>query len=234
MNIRFENIKYDIIINRESSLFPSSFIHKHSYCEVHVIANGSMKLSINCEEIRLESNQAILIPANTYHEFTQETESLMHYAFKIKTDYDELVKITLPDNFANSFFEKLELGIDKAANHLLFIYNELINNITVTKSQIDYGYTVGEFFSTNYNKDVTLSNLSKELNLSNMQTQRVVKKYTGKTFKQNLITQRMLIADALMKKKDMSPEEISEYVGYDSYNGFRKAYKKFKEENSER
>ena len=86
---------------------------------------------------------------------------------------------------------------------------------------------IREFFSLHYNKSIQLSDLAKELHLSNMQTQRIVKKYTDKTFGENLLIQRMTIAENLMETSDMSLLEISEYVGYHSYCGFWKAYKKY-------
>jgi transcriptional regulator GlxA family with amidase domain len=61
----------------------------------------------------------------------------------------------------------------------------------------------------------------------------VLRKYTGQTFGENLLRQRMTVAENLMETTGLSLRAISEYVGYESYGGFWKAYKRFKERAGE-
>ena len=111
---------------------------------------------------------------------------------------------------------------------MFFVLSELTaKNIFKLYPVKDYTLQIREFFSLNYHRNIRLSDLAAELFLSTMQTQRVVKKYTGRTFGENLLQQRMTVAENLMQTTDMSMAEIAEYVGYNSYCGFWKAYKKF-------
>ena len=90
----------------------------------------------------------------------------------------------------------------------------------------DEGYIICEFFSNHYNGVIKVSDLAKTLGFSEKQTERLVLKFTGRTFKQELVSRRMEMARYLEKNTNMTMTEIALYVGYNSYNGFWKAYKK--------
>ena len=93
----------------------------------------------------------------------------------------------------------------------------------------DYSYLIREFFTENYAKELTLSQLAGELRTSVRQAERLVRRYTGRSFCDELLYTRMAMADALMKDTDMSLREIAECVGYGSYSGFWKAKKRYDE-----
>jgi AraC-like DNA-binding protein len=113
-------------------------------------------------------------------------------------------------------------------HHLVFIVSELSPLREIRFFHLnDHALQIRDFFSLNYNKRITLSDLAKELHLSPMQTQRVIKKHTGKTFGENLLLQRMTVAENLMKTTEMSLADIAEYIGYESYCGFWKARRQF-------
>ena len=107
------------------------------------------------------------------------------------------------------------------------IFNTLFTEEPVAVDKIeDYAFIIEEFLKVNYARDVKLSDLAAELNLSETHTERLVKKYTGNTFRQELAEIRIKMAQMLLSSTDMTMAEISEYVGYNSYSGFYKAYKK--------
>ena len=91
----------------------------------------------------------------------------------------------------------------------------------------DYAFLIYEFFSSRYNEDVMLSDLAKELRLSERQAQRLIKKHTGKTFGQMMTEKRLSMAKTLLNNSNFSKSEISEKVGFRSYGGFWKAFKKY-------
>jgi transcriptional regulator GlxA family with amidase domain len=82
-----------------------------------------------------------------------------------------------------------------------------------------------EFFSKKYNQDVSLSDLAGLLNLSKKQTERMVEKFTGRSFRAEIAHHRMEAAAQLMKIPGLSLSDIATRVGYKSYSGFWKAYK---------
>jgi len=91
-----------------------------------------------------------------------------------------------------------------------------------------------EFFSKKYNSCVRLEELAKELGLGNKQTEREVKRITGNTFAAELSKRRIEAAVALTQTTDLPLVKISELVGYSSYCGFYKAYKRIVASSSRR
>lgn len=50
--------------------------HSHDYEEIIYVVTGRWKLTVNGEEIVLEANQSLVIPANVEHSSVAETETL--------------------------------------------------------------------------------------------------------------------------------------------------------------
>lgn len=71
-----------------------------------------------------------------------------------------------------------------------------------------------------------LSDLAARLYLSEKQTERLVLKHTGQTFKQKLSDTRVAMANVLIRETEMPLHKVAEYVGYSSYSGFWKALQK--------
>ena len=89
----------------------------------------------------------------------------------------------------------------------------------------DREFLMHEFLERSYASEVSLSDLAKELNLSEKQTERVVKEITGNTFRQEIKKRRMEWAKQLLADGGLTLEEVSHMVGYKSYSGFWKAIK---------
>ena len=72
----------------------------------------------------------------------------------------------------------------------------------------------------------SIKDLSKELMLSPKQTEREVKRITGNSFAKELSKRKLSAAVILSQTTNLTLAEISELVGYTSYCGFYKAYRK--------
>ena len=94
-------------------------------------------------------------------------------------------------------------------------------------SDKDYKIPAEEFFYNRYKERVTISDLAKSLYLSVSQTARVVNKVFGMSFREVLLKQRMENACMLIMNGDLSLDEIAVESGYNSYNGFFSAFKKY-------
>lgn len=212
-------------------------VHNHVHCEIHVINKGEAAFLIEGKEYLVSEHHAILIPAPMYHAVTSKSDELERICFHGECDVDEVVVKPIAGDFIEDIATRIKNSKDMSVvyNHLFFILNELTdaNRFKLTPVK-DYTLQIREFFSLNYQKNVTISDLADALFLSNMQAQRVTKKYTGKTFGENLLLQRMIVAENLMKTSQMSLSEIAAYVGYNSYCGFWKAYKKYQTEEKAR
>ena len=73
-------------------------------------------------------------------------------------------------------------------------------------------------------RTLTLSDLASLLNLSQRQTQRLLRDNFGKTFSQKLTDARMAAASQLLAGTDLSVTEIAERSGYSSIEHFSAAF----------
>lgn len=205
-------------------------IHNHLHSEIHMIYKGEAKFVIDGVEHIVSENHAILIPPYLYHTVETKSFPLERICFHAECTAENVVVKSIPAGLIPEIAAKVQNDEDISAiyNYLFFVLSELTaQNIFKLSPVKDYTLQIREFFSLNYHRNIQLSDLAEELFLSTMQTQRVVKKYTGKTFGENLLQQRMTVAENLMQTTEMSLSEIAEYVGYHSYCGFWKAYKKY-------
>lgn len=100
----------------------------------------------------------------------------------------------------------------------------------VQKNEYEY-YRSGiieRYITTNFaNPNANIKEVSELLFLSVKQTSRIVKKLSGMTFGQMLLSQRMYVAKELLESDDLKIYEVAQKVGYNSYEVFYKAYTGF-------
>lgn len=90
-----------------------------------------------------------------------------------------------------------------------------------------YMETLDEFFTHLPKENGTLYELSGRLYLSVSQTQRLIKRYYGISFREKLIEAKISKSMRLIATTSAPLEEIAQEVGYDSYNAFFEAFLKF-------
>lgn len=209
-------------------------MHSHAYSEIQVVTDGSATVTVEGMQYLLDKNDAILIPARCYHQIDGRSSGLARIVFQTDRPAAAVTRKPMPGDLVQELHRLVETGasISDQYHYLFFILYALFpaEHIKV-RPVADHGLRIREFFALNYHRTVRLADLAAELHLSEMQTQRVLRKYTGHTFGENLLQQRMTAAENLMKTTELSLRAISEYVGYESYGGFWKAYKKFKEQS---
>ena len=83
------------------------------------------------------------------------------------------------------------------------------------------------FFFKRFGENVTIEDLARELYRSVPQTHRIVKHYFNDNFKTILVKQRMEQACLLVKQGKMKFCDVAPACGYNSYNGFLAAFKKY-------
>lgn len=76
-------------------------------------------------------------------------------------------------------------------------------------------------------RTLTLTDLSRLLNLSTRQTQRLLQQNFGKTFSQKLTEARMAAASQYLLNTELSVTEISERTGFSSIEHFSAAFRRF-------
>jgi len=98
--------------------------------------------------------------------------------------------------------------------------HRLLDNVP----QVFYTALLDSFFLSLPLHKANLTELSKTLNLSAVQTRRIVKRYYGISFQERLIQAKLQRSRFLMATTDLSLKAIAEQSGYGSYHAFYKAF----------
>ncbi len=211
----------------------SQVIHTHSYTEIHAFI-GDVTFYIDDLAHTLSGSNILLIPKQLYHTYEQ-TSSTLHAAFQVKIDADFQIR-EVGETILREFFDSINESRDSGDYSNVVPYMSFIcsyffkGDKPILASNVnDYAFLINEFFSLKCVYDIKLSDLARTLCVSDKQAHRLVVKHTGKNFSDELTSRRMMVADHLIKDGRRSLSEIAEAVGYQTYSGFWKAYKKFKE-----
>ena len=216
-----------------SSWKPTRNVHKHNYSEIHIITGGIAVFRCGKKRFSLQGGCVMAVPADTLHVFEEFDDGLYHTAFLIDGDISKFSIHNVSEGVLSAFFLEIE-NLEKTGNYtkiaafIALLCSDFFKESRMEADRItDHAFIINNYFSMNYRNNVTLSDLAGELHFSDKQTERLVKQYTGMTFKQALISYRMIIAEYLSETTEMSLLEIAHYVGYRSYNGFWKAFTKY-------
>lgn len=207
-------------------------LHKHYYTEIHLIVGGNISYSIDGKSYTVGGGEIFAIPQNQVHSCSYLDENALHCSVMVDSTLKKPVKVTLSEDTLSEFFKEIAAAEQtgnyaKTSAFLALIFSYIFTSDKIEAEKItDYSFIIEEYLKLNYARDIKLSDLAAELNLSEKHTERLIKKYTGNTFKQELSSIRIKTAQMLIASTDMTMAEISEYVGYNSYSGFYKAYKK--------
>ena len=82
------------------------------------------------------------------------------------------------------------------------------------------------YINKNYNKDISLDDVSREVNISPYYFSKLFKDETGEGFIEYLTNIRIEKAKGLIADTDYSMKEICQMVGYTDPNYFSRAFKK--------
>lgn len=203
-------------------------IHCHKYDEVHIILDGNEKFQIGKEEFEFYKGDTFIIPRGLYHCCKSASKDLKHFSFQI-TECSLEVKKSCVSEMILEEFENSILNFQKNVGEISSLFSFFCSSFfreEKLEKMTDTAGLIFEFISQNYTVDVKVSDLAHELNYSVKQTERLVKKYTGMTFREALVEYRLIVADYLKKNFNLSDGEISLKIGYSSYSGFWKAKKR--------
>lgn len=208
---------------------PTSNLHKHNFAEIHMVTGGNATFRIGSELYPLNDGNIMVIPCDVFHCCIKCDEGVSHNAFQVDYKVDEIKTCSIGTSTIENLYNEIEVcrtsqDYSKIASYIALFCSQLcpvepLSSYPVT----DYGFLIREYLLLHYNSNICLSDLAKELHLSERQTERLVIKHTGNSFKEELCSIRLGIAKMLYGSTDMPLKEIAQYVGYDSYAGFWKA-----------
>lgn len=122
-------------------------------------------------------------------------------------------------------------GSDSAEDLLEYVRRQL-TALAEEREERDVDYhrrtvdRIMHFIDDRQREDLSLSMLSEEFDLSIAYLGKLIKKYTGKSFLENLIDARMRRACALLDEGCYKVYEVAEMVGYNDYSYFVSAFRK--------
>lgn len=206
-------------------------LHNHTYAEIHFIERGTCDFYIGDMLLHPQAGDVLAIPAGVFHYYTAVSPDLRHCAFQAVLPLKEFKRFSTHLRLLTEMLDLID-GFRRTGRstrlscHLALLCSYFVEDRPEIVPRIeDRELLIYEFFSTQYNKDVTLADLAEQLSLSKKQTERMVKKYTGHSFRAEITRRRINAAIQLMNIQDISLSEVAARVGYKSYSGFWKAYK---------
>lgn len=223
--------------NRPMKKTPSPYSfptpHLHRYPEIHLFIGEGIKLTIEKKTLSPAPGTILIIPELTYHSLSIPENSL-HCAFQLDIPIAEAGYRTLPIDLLHEFISEMNrcsslADFSKLERYISFIASYFVAPAPQKAKQCtDYAFIILEFMSLYYNLDIHLSDLAERLHVSEKQTARLVVKYTGNTFNDELTRYRISAAKQLMAvQPDLPVSTVASLVGYQSHSGFRKAYKRY-------
>ncbi len=220
----------------DSKSVPNNILHNHSFAEIHTVYNGSATLIVGEESHELNSGDIALVPRAIYHVVMPHEEGVIHRAFQVDLPNPEFARDSVVPEILGAFINEADLAFETGNVLKLSTYFALLISrfmyafVYKTQKVSDYSFLINEFFAMNYKNDLRLTDLAEILCVSEKQAERLVVKYTGKTFVQMLTNVRIDAAKQLMMIYPSMPlSSIAQSVGYRSYSGFWKAYKRFEQ-----
>ncbi len=221
-----------------------SDIHLHKFYELFYVTKGNVTIN----QHTLSENTAALIPCEFAHN-TAIHENSQRIAVSFTVSKDNFIsfpkdEILILENFEGgdafkrfaryyygTYTNKKELII-ACLHEIIMLVKEYAstdgNNHTTSSlsdSDIYRNYIIENYFYNSFIKG-NLSELAQLLHLSCKQTQRIIKKIYGHSFKEHIIMLKMEYGKKLLAETNLPISEISEKSGYKSTHNFYSIFRK--------
>lgn len=215
-------------------------LHSHRHEELHLLTAGAARYTVGTEQYVLRAGDLLYIPRQTLHELQPMQPQTRFYVIEGLLELGEQKLVHVPEAVLQQLIgagQQAEARKDPSVltPWILYLLGLLSPGaFTKVEERSDDGNTLLRYIATNYHRDITLADAAGEANLSQRQAQRLIRSYTNRTFLQELTLQRMTVAAHLMDHTELPLEEIAQYVGYQSYSGFWKAWQKYRKDTGQK
>jgi len=225
-------------------------MHSHTMYEVYFIESGTLLMQCGQGEIELKEHDIFVLFPNTEHRIISCSEDFKRFNFrflfgkKLDIEYEGTYFFYRPEkdiedniyqNIAsihlyfhdaggrlNSFRIRNSFGI-----LLSFVVEQILppaffeNFFVMERSDsLTQRILIDRFFRDNHSKHVTIENLAASMNYSKTQVNRLLLKYTNKSFAENLSLARLDAAQKYLKETKLSISDIAYKCGFSSLRGF--------------
>ena len=225
-------------------------INNESYDDYLIIYNlsGNTEVWFNYNCYKTSSGSITVIPPKTYHKFSylkRENSKYYwcHFSGKTATELIEKI-ISLHGktfhigsyfNVAQIFMEMYESMLNKSEDitnnlicTLLFSINALADNPLDEEQNQNVADILKAviYIQNNYNKEISIEELSEICHLSKYNFMRKFKNVTGSPVHKFIADYRMMQAKRLLTTTEFNVKEIAAYVGFSDNMYFSRAFKK--------
>lgn len=147
---------------------------------------------------------------------------------KMKSEYGYISKLFLYDNYDKIYKNKYENN-----EQIIGDFKEIIEEFLNLFGNFKVGYKGGiirqacQYVVKNIDNDVSLANVSNELNISKNYFCALFKSETGENFLTFVTRTKMERAKVLLKNDNMKVYEVCDYLGYNDTTYFTRIFKKY-------
>ncbi|RGX01582.1 AraC family transcriptional regulator [Paraclostridium sordellii] len=220
------------------------------YYLIHYILEGEGLFFIKDQVHNLKAGDGFVIPPNTDNNYYPSTKNPWVYRWigingsKAKElltlcgffNNDNYIFKYDKDDQLDKLFESIYKNCDsnyhfKALGYLYQTLSLLMNEHSISSLQEDsssqsYISNALEFIDKNFNKNISVSDISDYLNIDRSHFYKIFKLHMMNTPQQYLIEYKLKKACDLLRKSSYSVSEISNLVGFSSQSHFSKTFKK--------
>lgn len=132
----------------------------------------------------------------------------------------------LVNAFPHSHISSHYRSKEKATSILNYILHDLSDTST-PRCNNEHVEKIIRYIDENITEKMSLTSISKKINLSREYTSSVFKKETGKTLTDYINERKMNFAKELISGGEMSLSQVCAYVGYSDYTYFSRLFKKY-------
>lgn len=240
----------------EIGLYPSAQYHYRERFEgtpenilIYCIEGEGIIELLNKETIQLKNGEIFCIPAKTPHRYYTKGDHpwsilWIHFVSDITTNIGNVakkkVKINLPAKkslIQNHFIDLLDVSEKEHHLHHIIAASKLLELLLVEiylledkvsyDKQNQYLTKCIRYMNENIEKELTLNDLTYQLNISQSYLSSIFKKYTQTSPIEYFIQLKIDQACKFMKLTDMKIYEIAKKVGYEDPYYFSRLFKKY-------
>lgn len=227
-------------------------LHNHVNLELIYIFNGKVAAEIDGEVIYPHKNNLLIINPNEWHKLTM-ISPLSYYCIVLDTDIATPLGVditeltfmrTVHNKTVSRLIDMLTYETDRKNDFykqnissiltILIIY--LIRNCLKNQSVLEnpslalQGQMVTKiqkYISDNYDKRITLDEISSYVGFNKYHIVRTFKKITGTTVHEAINTIKLKEANKLLEQSSMKICDIAETLGFENASHFSALYKKY-------
>lgn len=178
------------------------------------LENYLMYVAMDAHKITQERWQEV------WEEFTAFFNARMDFRIAVYPDYPEI------ETYRPERDEALKKRILTNSKKKPGIFYETEEDLQVDENE-ERIRMAKDYVKMNINRSVTRSEVAEYLHLNEEYFSRLFKKYTGYTFKDYEMMERIEIAKCMLEKSRFSVSIIASKVGYDNFSHFSKVFKKY-------